>query len=85
MANEIDHRAGPERVLTLVADITQYDDCKKVMEQSLDALGAVEVLVNNACHITMGQPKTQFWEADLELCENQYRSMSTAPFLCPVA
>ncbi|MFC1815653.1 SDR family NAD(P)-dependent oxidoreductase [Thermodesulfobacteriota bacterium] len=64
VAGEIVHLAGQGQVLKVIADITNLDDCKKVVGQSLDTFGAVEVLVNNARNITRGHPKVPFWESD---------------------
>ncbi|OED37848.1 hypothetical protein AB833_22295 [Chromatiales bacterium (ex Bugula neritina AB1)] len=39
---------GPGRIETIIADASNYDDCKRVIAATLDAFGALHCLVNNA-------------------------------------
>lgn len=86
VANEIGQLAGQGRALTVVADITKRDDCKRVLEQSLATFGTIQVLVNNARHIIRGYPKVRFWEADPEFWQKSIHVNvnATAPSSCPI-
>ncbi|HPE38220.1 MAG TPA: 3-oxoacyl-[acyl-carrier-protein] reductase [Bacillota bacterium] len=50
--------------ITVQADVSQEDDCKKIIEAALDAFGRVDVLVNNAGQtkdgLAMRMTKEQF-------------------------
>lgn len=35
-------------VISIQADVTQYDDCKKLMNQTIEKFGQIDVLINNA-------------------------------------
>src|SRR4051812_6574985 len=40
--------AQGRRCVAVQADVTQVEDCKRVVQTAMDELGAVDVLVNNA-------------------------------------
>ncbi len=62
--------AGTGRILPLVADVLQDEDCARVIEATTARFGPVDILVNNAgrgmrfvAETFMSQP-TRFWETD---------------------
>ncbi len=81
VADEIDRHVARDRALSVVADITKRDDCKRVLEKSLATFGAAEVLVNNARHLTQGYPVVPFWEADPDFWQNTIRTNVNGMFL----
>ena len=59
---------GESRVLPLVADVTQDDDCARVVGAAVEQFGRLDILVNNAgrgmkyvSNEFMTEP-TRFWE-----------------------
>ncbi|WP_420226904.1 SDR family NAD(P)-dependent oxidoreductase [Pigmentiphaga litoralis] len=62
--------AGEDRIVAVVADVTDPGDCRRAIDQIIDAFGAVHVLVNNAgrgmrlISETFNTQPTRFWEAD---------------------
>lgn len=62
--------AGEDRFMAVVADVTDHGDCRRALDQIVDALGAVHVLINNAgrgmrlISETFNKAPTRFWEAD---------------------
>ncbi|GLV59738.1 short-chain dehydrogenase/reductase [Dictyobacter sp. S3.2.2.5] len=70
---EIDQLAkqhGPERVLALLADVTNPEACEQVVEQTIQRFGHVDILVNNAArgmkyvNASFLTEPTRFWEAE---------------------
>lgn len=62
--------AGSERALALVADVTVPEECERVVAETVERFGEVNVLVNNAGrgmkYVSpdfLTQP-TRFWETD---------------------
>jgi NAD(P)-dependent dehydrogenase (short-subunit alcohol dehydrogenase family) len=51
------------RVVSVAADVTRPDDCRKVAEATQSAFGRIDILVNNAF---LSKPVGPFAEADLE-------------------
>ena len=43
---QVAHSSSP--LHTLVADISNYDDCKKFIESTIDTFGGIDILINNA-------------------------------------
>src|SRR5687768_10007862 len=39
---------GPDCVITIVADVTKPEDGERVVQETLDGLGGLHVLINNA-------------------------------------
>jgi NAD(P)-dependent dehydrogenase (short-subunit alcohol dehydrogenase family) len=65
--------AGPEKALALVADVTDPEDCERVVTGTVERFGKVDVLVNNAgrgmkyvSSDFLTEP-TRFWEANSEV------------------
>jgi 3-oxoacyl-[acyl-carrier protein] reductase len=48
VAEEVRHSCGESRVLPLVADVTQEDDCAEVVDATVKRFGRLDILVNNA-------------------------------------
>ena len=61
---------GPGRMVAVVADVTDYGDCRRATDEILRDFGAVHVLINNAgrgmrlVSETFNTQPTKFWEAD---------------------
>lgn len=64
--------AGVERFHGLVADVTDPAACARAVAETLDAIGGIDVLINNAgrgmllISPTYNREPTRFWEADPE-------------------
>jgi 3-oxoacyl-[acyl-carrier protein] reductase len=62
--------AGSERVLALLADVTDFEACEAVVDQTIQRFGYVDILVNNAgrglkyVNPSFLMEPTRFWEAD---------------------
>jgi 3-oxoacyl-[acyl-carrier protein] reductase len=62
--------AGPERALALMADVTNPEECERVVAQTVERFGEVNVLVNNAgrgmkyVNPDFLTDPTRFWETD---------------------
>lgn len=48
VAEEVQRNCGGSRVLPLVADVTQNDDCAEVVDAAVKRFGRLDILVNNA-------------------------------------
>jgi NAD(P)-dependent dehydrogenase (short-subunit alcohol dehydrogenase family) len=64
VAEEIGRSCGPGRCLALRTDITQPNDCERVLSESLRAFGGVDMLVNNARKPY--KTRIPFWQADAD-------------------
>src|SRR5690349_11036997 len=59
-----------ERVLALLADVTNLEACEQVVDQTIQRFGHVDVLVNNAARgmkyvsASFLTEPTRFWEAE---------------------
>ena len=64
--------AGPDRLIAIQADVCNYEDCERVVRETLDAFGALHCLVNNAgrgmgsIHPNYVEKRPRFWEAPLD-------------------
>ena len=65
---EVRQSCGESRVLPLVADVTQEDDCAEVVDAAVKRFGRLDILVNNAgrgmkyvSNEFLTEP-TRFWE-----------------------
>lgn len=68
VAAEVRQSCGESRVLPLVADVTQDDDCARVVDAAVRQFGRLDILVNNAgrgmkyvSNEFMTEP-TRFWD-----------------------
>ena len=48
LQDQLNQRAGAAHALALQADVAQWADCERVVQQTLDTFGRVDGLVNNA-------------------------------------
>ena len=48
VAREAEERCGEARVIPVIADVTQEDDCARVVETAVRHFGRLDILVNNA-------------------------------------
>ena len=58
------------RVLAIQADVMSEEDCKRAIEQTVEAFGGIDILVNNAgtsAAKPFEQVETEVWRQDLEL------------------
>lgn len=58
-----DLRAGGASAIGLQADVTREDDCRQMVEQTVEAFGALDVAVVNA---GIGGPAARIWETTAE-------------------
>jgi NAD(P)-dependent dehydrogenase (short-subunit alcohol dehydrogenase family) len=57
-AQEIRKRGG--HALSVVGDVTRFEDCQRIVDHALQAFGKIDALINNAATI---EPIAQVWEA----------------------
>ncbi len=68
--NQLAQQDGSERVLALLADVTNPEACEQVVEQTIQRFGHVDILVNNAgrgmkyVNASFLMEPTRFWEAE---------------------
>ena len=56
-------RASGSGALAITADVTRDDDCRRMVEETADAFGALDIAVVNA---GLGGPVTRIWETSEE-------------------
>jgi NAD(P)-dependent dehydrogenase (short-subunit alcohol dehydrogenase family) len=86
VAAEINETVGPDRFLSLVADVSQEDECVRMVEEARRKFGAVHILVNNAARghyfiyqANPGQPMN-FWTADSDMWRMMVETNINGPF-----
>jgi NAD(P)-dependent dehydrogenase (short-subunit alcohol dehydrogenase family) len=67
------------RVVAIAVDVTQYGEIEKARDATLQALGRIDVLVNNA---GITGPNVTTWEYPVEAWQNVMRVNLEGPFLC---
>jgi len=67
------------RIVPIAVDVTQYGEIEKAREATLQALGRIDVLVNNA---GITGPNTTTWEYPVDAWQNVMRVNLDGPFLC---
>ena len=76
-----------ENIQAMLCDVRKADDCKRVMEETLDRFGRIDVIVNNAgvgmllISDTFTSQPTKFWEAPLEPVKAIIETNFVGPFL----
>ena len=79
--------SGPERIRGIVADVADEDDCRRVVGETLDAFGAVHILVNNAGRSMrfvseqFFSTPTKFWQTDPAVWRMIIDTNVNGPFL----
>ena len=64
--------AGPGHCITVKADVRDWDDCQRTVDETLTAYGQIDVLINNAGRgireykVTTGADTTRFWDVPIE-------------------
>ena len=83
---DVVREAGPERALALVADVTDPEDCERVVAETVERFGQVNVLVNNAGrgmkYVSpdfLTEPP-RFWETDPETWKMVIDTNVNGPF-----
>lgn len=64
--SELVHELQGEGVMTLTADLEQYDDCNRVMAAAVDRFGRLDVLVNNVGGTIWAKPFEHYEAAQIE-------------------
>lgn len=70
VAEEAANIAGAGAIRALVADVTKEEDCQRILDEAVQAFGAVHILVNNAgrgmrfVSERFFDTATNFWETD---------------------
>ena len=79
--------SAPDRVVTMRADVTLPEDCRRVVEAALSRYGRLDVLVNNAgrgmrtiSERFLVEP-ARFWEADVDAWRSLVDTNVNGPFL----
>jgi NAD(P)-dependent dehydrogenase (short-subunit alcohol dehydrogenase family) len=87
VAEEARQSCGESRVLPLVADVTQEDDCAEVVDAALKRFGRLDILVNNAgrgmkyvSNEFLTEP-TRFWEVAAETWRLVIDTNVNGPFM----
>jgi NAD(P)-dependent dehydrogenase (short-subunit alcohol dehydrogenase family) len=65
--------AGPGRCITIQADVRDWEDCQRTVDETLKAFGQIDVLINNAGRGSReyridytGGATTKFWDVPVE-------------------
>lgn len=64
--------AGPGRCITIQADVSNWQDCQRTVEETRTAYDSIDVLINNAGRgsreykVTMDGNSTRFWDVPVE-------------------
>jgi NAD(P)-dependent dehydrogenase (short-subunit alcohol dehydrogenase family) len=87
VAEEVRQSCGESRILPLVADVTQEDDCAEVVDAAVKRFGRLDILVNNAgrgmkyvSDEFLTEP-TRFWEVAPETWRLVIDTNVNGPFM----
>ena len=87
VAEEVRQSCGESRVLPIVADVTQEDDCARVVDAAVKRFGRLDILVNNAgrgmkyvSNEFLTEP-TRFWEVAPETWRLMIDTNVNGPFM----
>lgn len=87
VAEEVRQTCGESRVLPLVADVTQEDDCAEVVDAAVKRFGRLDILVNNAgrgmkyVSNEFLTERTRFWEVAPETWRLVIDTNVNGPFM----
>ena len=87
LSGEARRRNGPGRVVTETADVTDEAACERLVDRAVEALGGLDVLVNNAgigmqtIRETYMNDPVPFWEADTGRWQRMMDVNFKAPFM----
>jgi 3-oxoacyl-[acyl-carrier protein] reductase len=87
VAREAERNCGEARVLPVLADVTQEDDCARVVETAVRCFGRLDILVNNAgrgmkyVNSTFLTEPTRFWEVEPQTWRMVIDTNVNGPFL----
>ena len=87
VANEVLQVCGENRALPLIADVTNQEECGRVVERAVGHFGRLDILVNNAgrgmkyvSNSFLTEP-TKFWETDPQVWRMVIETNVNGPFL----
>ncbi|NBY71278.1 MAG: SDR family oxidoreductase [Betaproteobacteria bacterium] len=86
LQGRLNHRAGSKRALALNNDVGQWADCERVVQQTLDAFGRVDGLINNAglgmraIQDNFLQDPPMFWQAEPQAFADIIQTNVVGPF-----
>ena len=87
VVEELRQSCGESRVLPVVADVTQEDDCSEVVDAAVKRFGRLDILVNNAgrgmryvSNEFLTEP-TRFWEVAPETWRLVIDTNANGPFM----
>ncbi len=69
---QADAIAGADHCVTLKADVRDWEDCQRTVDETINAYGRIDVLINNAGRgsreykVTGGDDTTRFWDVPIE-------------------
>ena len=75
------------RALALLADVTDAEECERVVSETIERFGSIDVLVNNAgrgmryVSASFLSEPTRFWETDPEVWRTVIETNVNGPFL----
>jgi 3-oxoacyl-[acyl-carrier protein] reductase len=87
VAREAERTCGEARVLPALADVTQEDDCARIVETTVNRFGRLDILVNNAgrgmkyVSSTFLTEPTRFWEVAPQTWRMVIDTNVSGPFL----
>ncbi len=83
VAQEIDRIAGPGHGLAVQADVTNWRNCGKVAERTIEKFGGLDILINNAAkgQSATSSDRAPFWETDMDGWKLVIDTNVNGPFL----
>ena len=87
IAREVQQACGEDRVLPIVADVTQENACAQVVQTAIEQFGRLDILVNNAgrgmkyVSSTFMTEPTRFWEVAPQTWRLVMETNINGPFL----
>jgi 3-oxoacyl-[acyl-carrier protein] reductase len=87
VAAEVSQTCGKDRVLPVLADVTQQEDCGRVVDTAIERFGRLDILVNNAgrgmkyVSDTFLTEPTKFWTIDPQVWRMVIDTNVNGPFM----